>query len=190
MSPIAQYAAQFGPVPRWLALAALVAAGAAAGGWIVAQVKNSELAELRTEQTERVTKAERLARERLQAAQARGDELTVRLAAANESAATLQKELDDALSKVTTGRPCLGGAALRVLDRAPGIAAPRMPAPARVAPAADAAHPAAPAAQPAARDEGDAATDTDVARWALHAAGEYGECTRRLGALIDWHDER
>lgn len=185
MSPIAQ----FGPVPRWLALAALVVAGAAAGGWIVAQVKNGELAALRIEQAERVTRAERLARERLQAAQARGDELTVRLAAANESAATLQKELDDALSKVTTGRPCLGGAALRVLDRAPGIAPAGLPAPAGVPAGANAAHPAAPAAQPAG-DEGAAATDTDVARWALHAAGEYGECVRRLGALIDWHDER
>lgn len=189
MTPVAQYVAQVGNASKVLIAAALVAAGAAAGSWITAQVKNAQLAELRTEQAERVARAETLARQRLQAAQARGDELTVQLTAANQAAADLRKELDDALSKVTTGRPCLGGAALRVLDRAPGIAPAGLPAPASVAAGADAGHPAAPAAQPAG-DEGDAATDTDVARWALHAAGEYGECTRRLGALIDWHDER
>lgn len=189
MTPIAQYVAQFGDATKVVVAVALIAAGAGAGSWITAQVKNAQLAELRREQAERMEKVERVARVRLQAAQARGDELTVRLTAANEAATTLQKELDDALSKVTIGRPCLGGAALRVLDRAPGIAPAGLPAPAGVAAAADAGHPTAPAAQPAG-DEGDAATDTDVARWALHAAGEYGECTRRLGALIDWHEER
>lgn len=186
MSPIAQYVRQFGAVPRWLVLTIIFSVGAVVGAQVIAWVKNAEIAHLRQEQAERAEQAEREARQRLQQAQARGDELTVQLATANEAAAVTQKELADALQTITTGRACLGSAALRLLDRAPGIAAPRMPAPARVAPAADAARAAADTPQPGGND-GDVATDTDVSRWAVVAAGEYGECQRRLDALIDFH---
>lgn len=165
---------------------ALLAAAAALGGWIVGAIKDSELAELRREYAEQIGKTERDARERLQLAQNRGDTLTNQLTAANAAAGALQKDLDDALSKVTSGRDCLGGAALRVLDRAPGIAPAHVPQAAGLAAAADAGNAAAGAAQLDGA-AGDAATDTDVARWSLYAAGEYGECVRRYHALIDWH---
>ncbi|ANQ83681.1 hypothetical protein dqs_0605 [Azoarcus olearius] len=185
MSPVAQYVAQVGDASRLVLAIALLAAGAAAGGWLVALVKDAEIADLRTEHAEFSEKLVRRALDRYQVAKARGDELTAQLAAANTTATALQKDLADALTHITTGRRCLDGAALRLLDRAPGIAPARLPTAAGVAPAADAAHAAADTAQRAAGDE--AATDTDVSLWATGAAGEYGKCVRQLDALIDFN---
>lgn len=156
-------------------LACLVSAalGAAGGFWAGDAMTSSELDQLRTTYaTERQT-AERQARERLTAAQARGDALTTDLLAANAQADAYQEQLHEALAKATIGRVCLGGGALRLLDRS---ASRRTDLP-------------APAGVPAAADAGDVATDTQVARWAADAYHQYAECARRLDALIQFSEE-
>jgi hypothetical protein len=136
--------------------------------------------------------AERAAAD-LQAAQARGDVLTEELMAASRAAELLRGELHEQINLATQGRACLDAAALRVLDRAPGIAARPVPAAPRRAAAAGGAGAAADPPQHAggAHPEPDArsASDTDIARWALSAGARYDECARRLDALIDWHDK-
>lgn len=127
-------------------------------------------------------------------AQRRGDELATQLLAAEAARAALTRERDDAIARATTGRACLGGSALRVLDGAPGLRVAVVPAAAASAAAAHAA---------AAADTGDAAADggpgpradpadavsddTAVARWMLAAGAQYETCRARLHALIDFH---
>ncbi|HEY0954015.1 MAG TPA: hypothetical protein VGE36_04610 [Roseateles sp.] len=110
----------------------------------------------------------------LQAAQARGDELTLQLAKRSREAETLSKEKRDALTNVTSGRACLGTAALRVLDGAPGLRVAGLPA----------------ATGSAAAGDGPVATDTDIGQWSIGAGAQYDLCRDRLGALIQWHREQ
>lgn len=189
MSPVAQYVAQVAGavVPRWLLWLLVFAVGMAAGAQLVAWAKDAELAQVYRAHAEYREKAEREARAALQAAQDRGDALTHELIAANAVAANLQQELDHAISEVTSGRPCLGADALRLLDSAPGIAAPGVPRATGRAAAADARNAAAATPHRAETADEPAATDTDVARWINAAGGQYAECARRLDALIDWH---
>ena len=81
-----------------------------------------------------------------------------RVAAAETTRDTAHQETQHALRKVTTGKPCLSGPALRLLNHAAGPAA--VPAPAGQPAGADAAF----------------ATDTDVAEWAAYARRSYDTC--------------
>lgn len=203
MSPLALWVDQFRGATKMVGIGLVLGLAALAGGWLNGVFKEREIAALETAlQTVKREHAEqwRLLAERaaadLQAAQARGDVLTEELMAATRAAELLRGELHEQIDLATQGRACLDAAALRVLDRAPGIAARPVPAAPRRAAAAGGAQPAADPAQPA----GDAqlgaelepdersASDTDLARWALTAGARYDECARRLDALIDWHD--
>jgi hypothetical protein len=149
------------------------AIGLAAGAWAGFVIKGAELDRFReTVATEKsIAKGEALAA--LLAARQRGDALTFELQAAHTTAQQRQEQIDEALSRATVGRPCLGPAALRLLDRAAAVA------PAALPPAAG---------LPAATDAEPVATDTEVARWANTAYGQYAECTRRLDALIQFNE--
>jgi hypothetical protein len=121
------------------------------------------------------------------------DTLTTRLATAEADITHLTRERDDAIKLATTGRPCLRGAALRVLDGAPGLRVAAVPAPAASAAAADGAAAADPGDAGTAGDPGAGAgtadyqaTDTAVARWILAAGAQYEVCRGRLDALIDY----
>ncbi len=107
---------------------------------------------------------------RLQEAQARGDALTNKLAAVRRTAKATQEKLDAAIHRETTGRVCLSGPALRVLDNAHGL---RVDLPA--------------AASSTTATDGPVATDTDVGLWIGRAGQQYDECRHRLAALIDFH---
>ena len=107
------------------------------------------------------------------------DALTRELAAAVDQSNILQKERDDALSRLTTGRECLSGAAVGVLNRR--ASAVRVPTPTRQ-PAAD------PAARAATDPHQPAASDRDVAIWASDAQRRYAECAATLRALVGWHE--
>lgn len=187
MSPLRLWADQFAGGGKLIGALALLAAAALAGGWLTGVVKEREIAQLKESHAAAWGIAEREARRRLDEAQTRGDALTTDLHAANRAALRLQEELDEQIAVATQGRACLDAAALRVLDRAPGIAAPRLPAAAGRAVAAGGADAAADPARAAGGGDASVATDTDVARWALDAGRQYDECARRLGALIDWH---
>ena len=120
----------------------------------------------------------------LQAAAARGDALSTTLLAGQARRDHLNRSRRDALPTSTTGGPCLGAAALRLLDGAPGLSVSGLPA----APGGAAATGGAVATH--ADDGGVFASDRDVTGWALDAGARYESCRERLDALIDWHLEK
>lgn len=126
---------------------------------------------------------ERAARDALQAAQVRGDALSTELLVRTGEIDQLKEESHRAISKATTGRTCLDGAAVRVLQRAPGITT--VPAP--TSGAAAAGEPVASAGGDGGWGADSVSTDTQVATWAVDAASAFEVCRTRLDALIDWH---
>ena len=118
----------------------------------------------------------------LQAAQSRGHALSGELETTYQRIDQLQQEASHAIVSSTTGRTCFDGAALRVLNGAPGVTV--MPAPASSA--ADARE-STPAPSGADAFASSISTDTDVALWATAAAAQFEVCRARLAALIDWH---
>ena len=149
-----------------------LALGLLAGYWVGDAVRGAELANVQKQNADERQAAILQAMNVLSAARKVGDALTADLAAANATAQTLKDQRDEALTRSTTGRACLGSAALRVLDRAAGTAAQLPPA----------------SGLPAATNAEPAATDTEVARWANTAYGQYAECARRLDALIQFNE--
>jgi hypothetical protein len=105
-----------------------------------------------------------------QAAQMRGDTLTRSLLQQQSQIDVLKQEAHHAITQATTGRTCLGGAALRVLNSAPGITVD-LPTPASGVAAAG---------EPS-------STDTDIAIWVADTGAAYEVCRARLDALIDWN---
>ena len=173
-------------LPAWAIAVTALSVGAIGGGAVTAAFKNVELLGLREQHAAARAAADREALQRLQAAIARGDQLTRELNQAVADTLALQERLDHELARATIGRACLGADALRLLDRAARPAA--VPDPARRAARADAAEPAAPPAQRGhGSGDGDTASDTDVARWANAAYARYAQCAQRLDALIRWH---
>ena len=104
---------------------------------------------------------------------AHGNTLSRRLSSARAEAARLKKGFQNEIDQHTDGRVCLSEPALRVLERAAGLAID-LPAAAGSAYRADAGH---------------VATDADIAAWALAAGDAYAECGRRLDALITWTEK-
>ncbi|OOG81526.1 hypothetical protein B0E41_17345 [Hydrogenophaga sp. A37] len=187
----------------WL-LAAAFAAGSAVGGAASWQLGRAPLrienADLREAHTESVRKAVTAAAQRVQDAQTRSDTLGARLSTTLAANATLTKEKTRALQSATSGRACLSGRALGVLNGSTGISvagagvpapqpraaaaggAPAAPAHAERQDSPSAGLPADPAEHPALE-----ATDTAVAVWIATAGQQYEGCRERLNALISWH---
>lgn len=100
-----------------------------------------------------------------------GNELTRKLAAAEARVITRTVEVVKHVPSVTSGTPCLSGAAVGLLQ-----------------PGADWG-PYQPAGQPAAESPAHAAaSDRDVAYWIADANQRYETCAARLNALVDWFD--
>lgn len=108
---------------------------------------------------------------RIVAAQARGDQLQSRLLAAESARQTLALEKDREIRRLTVGRPCLAGAAVRLLN---------MPDGSKPGAVSEAAGESAPA------DAG-FATDTDVAGWVGFCRRSYDTCRGRLQAIDDFY---
>jgi hypothetical protein len=134
----------------------------------------TDLAELRATHSE-TAKLQALAAARtLQAAQQHGDTLTHALAQRQTQIDQLTTKKHHALARLATGRACLSGAAVRVLNSATEAALAGLePVPAPPGGAADAG--------------GAFATDADVGQWAVDARARFDTCRARLDALIDWH---
>lgn len=117
----------------------------------------------------------------LQAAQAHGDFLSSQLLANQQQIDQIKTEQLYAVQQASTGRPCLNGATLRVLDHAPGLSVRALPQTTGSAVAAS---------EPLVAAGGDSAwysTDTQIALWAVDAGAQYEVCRARLEALIEWH---
>lgn len=180
----------------WPYLACLAIGAAAAGGWqglridALTSAHDAEVARLHQQETKRLLVQAEVWRAEIQRKADLADDIDRARAAATARQARQLKETQDALKAVTTGRPCLGGAALRVLDQPTGL---RPAAGAALLPAGALQDPAArPAADPAhqgqAGDGGEYATDTDIAGWIATARDLYEQCRGRL-ADIELYDD-
>lgn len=136
----------------------------------------TERAELKTTHSETARLQALAAARGLQDAQARGNALSDRLLGREAQIHQLTREKNDAINRLTTGRACLSGAAVRVLN---GAAEPE--------PAGLELVPQTPGGAAAAG--GAFATDTDVGHWAVAARADFETCRQRLDALIDWHTQ-
>ena len=149
----------------------IVAVAAAAGAWVwQANSYEAKLADMRSSIAESDKLRALAAATALQAAQVRSDVLTRDLLAREALINRISKEKRDALSRLTTGRPCLSADAVWVLNGTEGSGA-GMPQATGI---------------PAATGGG-FATDSDVGQWAAAAIAAHDTCRYRLDALIDWH---
>jgi len=160
------------PVIITFALAILIALLAFAIGWTVAGWrKDAEIARLKTDHQTAVASAATAAAARLADAQKRGNDLQLRLAQTESTRDQLAQEKDREIRRITVGRPCLGSAAVRVLNQAT-----EQPQPA--------AMPAA-AGEPV-RTDAAFATDTDVGIWIGQCRRSYDTCRGRLAAIAEF----
>ena len=177
----------FGNYALWFLAAACLAAGFGAGwtinGWRWEARSNGREA-AHEEALNAAQKAVIEAFERTRAAEARGAALAQDQLALEAANLKLAKEKENALRKVTTGRVCFGDAALRLLNDTGSAGHSGLPPPAggAVGPAA-----AAPSGSGDASPDEYAASDTDVAIWAIHARGEYDRCRGRIDALRSFY---
>jgi hypothetical protein len=159
---------------------ALAAAGSAV--WHTAQAPLLvKLAEADRDRTRQLLRASEDTISRLQVANARGDELTQTLLKREDQINQLSREKHDAIAQATTGRLCLDGPALRLLNSAAGLRVAGMPS----APSGPVATGATAATHP--DDQVLSATDADITGWAIDAGAQYEICRGRLDTLIDWH---
>jgi hypothetical protein len=160
----------------WLPLAAAFSVGGLAGGFFMDALSGVQIADLQATHAAAQTVAAHADLARWQAASARADAAETRLQHAETLRQQTLKEKKHELPPLTTGRLCLAGPALRLLngDSAPGLRLDRLPET---------------AGQPAAPD-GSFATDTDVGTWILDASEQYEHCRSSRQALIEWwpHD--
>lgn len=158
----------------FIALLLVFGVGLKAGLHLERGAHQAERAELKATQAESARIAATAALRELEDARRRGDALTEQLRGSERQIEVLSKEKSDALKRSTTGRACLGTAALRVLDTAPGLRVAGMPQ----------------ATGSAAGADGPVATDTDIGQWSIAAGAQFERCRERLGTLIEWHREQ
>lgn len=180
----------------WPYLACLAIGAAAAGGWhglridALTRAHDAEIAKLHVAETKRLLDQAAIWRAEIKRKADLADDIDRARAATTARQARQLKETQDALKAVTTGRPCLGGAALRVLDQPaslrPTAGAALLPAGALQDPAA---RPAAdPAQQGQAGDGDEYATDTDIAGWIATARDLYEQCRGRIDDIRRYDD--
>ncbi|MBI2278161.1 MAG: hypothetical protein HYU74_12475 [Dechloromonas sp.] len=157
-----------------LIVAGLALVGAALGGAsLMADHKDAEISRINEGHQADVARNAQAALARLASAQRRGDDIQTKLTAAEAARTASDKEKDNAIRRLTVGRPCLDGAAVRLLNEPAGLK---------------------PAAVPEAAGEpaGDAAgfaTDTDVGLWIGACKRGYDTCRGRLQAVADFFRE-
>ncbi len=141
-----------------------------AGGWdYTRQHYLAEISVMKATQAEAIAATESAARQRLQSAQDRGDILSARLSKTEDDLNQKSKEVSREIARLTTGRRCLDGNVVRLLNRADSGAGSVSET----------------TGSPVAQD-GAAATDTDVAGWIGNAQTQYDTCRARLDGLIDF----
>lgn len=157
-----------------IVVACLALASSAIGGAaLMADHKNAEISDLKATQSAATARAAQAALSRLVSERQRGDRLVTQLAALETDLKTANEEKDHAIRRLTVGRPCLGGAAVRVLNGTSQRTAAAM---------------STPAGQPTDADGG-FATDTDIGLWIGRAQRAYRTCQGRLKAIADFYPE-
>jgi methionine-rich copper-binding protein CopC len=127
----------------------------------------------KTEHAEQAVKAAQAATARLQMAAELNNQIVAEVTKQEQEIQRLNKEKNDALRKLTVGRPCLSGAAVRVLN-SPGQPAGPVPDAGPEPLPADAAF----------------ATDTDVGQWIADAQESYDTCRGRLAGIASFYERQ
>lgn len=155
------------------AILAAIAAAVFASGWTVNGWRlSNKLADLQRAHAEQETAAAEESAGRLAVAVARGDVLSAKVAAVESRFNTLTQEKEDAVRRLTVGRPCLGSAVVRVLNQpAPSLKPPDVPQTTSSPVPADGAF----------------ATDSDVGLWIASAQRSYNTCRARIQAVADFY---
>lgn len=157
------------------AAAAATLAGWAAWTWQGDRAAAALATERQTHATAQAELTERNARHLVRVWE-RGDGLATQLASQQTHIQQLHQEHARAITRLTTGRPCLSAELVSVLNRTDQPTPTDRPDPLP-----------APASSPASADAAPFATDTDISTWAATARRDYATCAARLGALIEWH---
>lgn len=160
---------------QFIAIAAFICtflSGSAASWYVTRNHYQAELSNALAVEATSKAAAQTQALKRLAAANKSGNELSARLAATESALSQKNMELSHAVTRFTTGRPCLDGRAVRLLNSSANSAGIPMPE-ATITPDAS---------------DGASATDTDVAEWIGHAQGQHETCRARLDALIDFEE--
>lgn len=148
--------------------------GAAIGYRYADAQGEARVASLQAQHAEDFARATAEAAARLTDANAAGEALMARANAAEAARKQSAKERDDAIRKTTVGRPCLGAAAVGVLNAGALAGAAGAGLPAAAGGAADGAF----------------ATDTDVAAWIGGAIDGYETCRGWLDVVVTWREQQ
>lgn len=157
--------------------AAIFAAGWAVEGWRM----GAKLARVEKAHAEAETKAAKENTARLAAANQRGDFLLLQLNGWKDTLTQFAEEKNREIDRLATGRRCLDGPLVRVLNRSPDIKLPRS------VPEATGHAVRAPATAAADPDDGRFATDGDVARWANQCRLNYDTCRSDRDAIANFY---
>ena len=156
---------------RLVAAAALLITGAWVSWLATAGYYTGQLSDLRRGYAEQRERSAILASVALQAAVQRGDQLAAAITAAETARQIEAQETTRAIHRLTIGRPCLGSAAVRLLNGPAGLKPALSEAP----------------GQPVEPDAA-FATDTDVGLWADAARRSYDTCRGRLQGVADFFE--
>ena len=161
----------------WLFVAAVIFLTGFGLGWGLNGTRlNADIDRLKLAQQTAIADAAQASEIRLTLAAHRNAEIAEKLSAAENRLITTEREKNDALKKLTTGRACLAAPAVRLLNGQPAglqFKATSLPAP-----------------QPQPLPE-DArfATDTDVGQWIAGCQRYYDTCRERIDALREFYDD-
>lgn len=158
--------------------ATLVLGGLLAHLWDASDLADarSDLLSLKAKHSEELADVRGQGIKRLKEAQARADKLQIALDRSETRIATIKKDTQREIVRTTSGRACLGSSTVGLLNNATTASTGSTTVPT--------------AASGPAEEDAAIATDTDVATWANDAIEQYNVCRARLGALIDWHQEK
>lgn len=166
--------------PRWVDILIVIVfallcigAGWTAQGWR----KDRDIAELKQTHADRDRLAADANAQRLATAQARGDQLTLELVGYRETLSIFAQEKTREIDRLATGRRCLDGGLVGVLNRTP--AAQRGGLVSQAAGLSVRTDGAAAAGA----DDGQYATDRDVSGWINLARTRYDTCRANLDAI-------
>jgi hypothetical protein len=122
--------------------------------------------------TAKTLAAERAAQIAYQAEVKRGNDLSARLAQAENNVQVNTVEKIRYVTKVTTGKPCLNADAVALINRVSDLPNGHTESNA--------------SGKPVAESAGSSATDANITEWAIIAHGYYDTCALRLNTLIDF----
>ncbi len=155
-----------------VALIVALAAACFAGGWAVEGWRmRARIADLEADKAKAAASASQNNLNQVVSGQARGDALVGRVAQEENRRTQTQEEIKRELRSLSAGRPCLNGAVVRLLNLPAGSK------PGAVAKAAAEPLPANAAA----------ASDFDVAEWAIQCKSGYDTCRGRIQAIHDFY---